>query len=143
MLLKIYIILDELFYNIDHNQMLKLLKILEANTMTFKKNNIILSIKWLSPLYRQSTGVSNVSLDFLDTLKSIVGFYFLLYSKKVLTLMHLFYIISMLICRRVGIGRRGRLKICYPFGCVGSSPTAGTNDKVLSLVIFLLLSGII
>ena len=33
--------MDELFYNIDHNQMLKLLKILEANTMTFKKNNII------------------------------------------------------------------------------------------------------
>ena len=35
--------MDELFYNIDHNQRLKLLKILEANTMTFKKNNLILS----------------------------------------------------------------------------------------------------
>ena len=30
------------------------------------------------------------------------------------------------ICRCVGIGRRDRLKICYPQGCVGSSPTAGT-----------------
>lgn len=32
-------------------------------------------------------------------------------------------------CRRVGIGRRDRLKICYPQGCVGPSPTAGTILK--------------
>ena len=31
------------------------------------------------------------------------------------------------ICRDGGIGRRDRLKICYPFGCVGSIPTLGTN----------------
>ncbi len=30
-------------------------------------------------------------------------------------------------CRCVGIGRRDRLKICYPRGCVGSSPTTGTK----------------
>lgn len=35
--------MDELFYNIDTKQKHKLLKILEANTMTFKKNNLILS----------------------------------------------------------------------------------------------------
>lgn len=33
-------------------------------------------------------------------------------------------------CRRVGIGRRDRLKICYPQGCVGPSPTAGTILKL-------------
>ena len=31
------------------------------------------------------------------------------------------------ICRDGGIGRRDRLKICYPFGCVGSIPTLGTK----------------
>ena len=31
------------------------------------------------------------------------------------------------ISRCVGIGRRDRLKICYPQGCVGSSPTTGTR----------------
>lgn len=35
--------MNELFYNIDTRQRLKLLKILEANAMTFKKNNLILS----------------------------------------------------------------------------------------------------
>lgn len=35
--------MDELFYNIDTRQKHKLLKTLEANTMTFKKNNLILS----------------------------------------------------------------------------------------------------
>lgn len=35
--------MDELFYNINDLQKLKLLKTLEANTMFFKKNNIILS----------------------------------------------------------------------------------------------------
>ena len=34
---------------------------------------------------------------------------------------------SVSIGRCVGIGRRGRLKICYPQGCVGSSPTTGTT----------------
>lgn len=35
--------MDELFYNIDNRQKLKLLKLLEANTLLFKKNNTILS----------------------------------------------------------------------------------------------------
>ena len=35
--------MDELFYNIDNRQKLKLLKELEASTLTFKKNTIILS----------------------------------------------------------------------------------------------------
>lgn len=35
--------MNELFYNIDNKQKLKLLKELEANTFFFKKNNIILS----------------------------------------------------------------------------------------------------
>lgn len=35
--------MDELFFNIDNRQKTKLLKVLEANTSTFKKNNIILS----------------------------------------------------------------------------------------------------
>lgn len=34
--------MDELFYKIDHRQKLILLKILEANTITFKKNKFIL-----------------------------------------------------------------------------------------------------
>jgi len=35
--------MDELFYNIDNRQKAKLLKVLEATTSTFKKNNIIMS----------------------------------------------------------------------------------------------------
>lgn len=35
--------MNELFYNIDTKQKYKLLKVLEANTLIFKKNNIILS----------------------------------------------------------------------------------------------------
>ena len=35
-------------------------------------------------------------------------------------------------CRCVGIGRRDRLKICYPQGCVGSSPTTGTRIQWLA-----------
>lgn len=35
--------MDELFYNIDNKQKLKLLRELEANTLVFKKNNLILS----------------------------------------------------------------------------------------------------
>lgn len=35
--------MNELFFNIDNRQKLKLLKLLEANTMLFKNNNIILS----------------------------------------------------------------------------------------------------
>lgn len=35
--------MDELFYNIDNKQKAKLLKLLEATTSTFKKNNIIMS----------------------------------------------------------------------------------------------------
>ena len=31
--------------------------------------------------------------------------------------------------RRVGIGRRGRLKICYGQPCAGSSPAAGIITK--------------
>ena len=34
--------------------------------------------------------------------------------------------------RRVGIGRRDRLKICCPQGRVGSSPTAGIETGILS-----------
>ena len=30
-------------------------------------------------------------------------------------------------CRRGGIGRRARLKILFPYGSVGSTPSAGTN----------------
>ena len=36
-------------------------------------------------------------------------------------------------CRCVGIGRRDRLKICYPQGCVGSSPTTGSVAKPYSI----------
>lgn len=35
--------MDELFYNIDNRQKNKLIKVLEANTYIFKKNNMILS----------------------------------------------------------------------------------------------------
>ena len=35
----------------------------------------------------------------------------------------------LLMCPDGGIGRRNRLKICYPYGCVGSSPTPGTILK--------------
>ena len=30
-------------------------------------------------------------------------------------------------CRRGGIGRRDRLRICYPLGCGGSNPLVGTD----------------
>ena len=43
------------------------------------------------------------------------------------------WVVSFIICRCVGIGRRDRLKICYPQGCVGSSPTTGTITKYLSI----------
>ena len=44
-----------------------------------------------------------------------------------------------LICRRVGIGRRDRLKICYPQGCMGSSPIAGSKKSILKMLFFIVL----
>jgi hypothetical protein len=35
---------------------------------------------------------------------------------------------ALLGCRRGGIGRRARLKIWFPYGSVGSTPSAGTNQ---------------